>query len=324
MATMYQENKKLNSTIIVFIFFLLCLSQIAWNWGSRRENNEGIEAFQNKNYEQAKQDFLASHQKDIKNEIPVFNLALTQTLLDDKKNAQNYFEQATLSNNNEIKSKSFFALGNLNFENKNWKEAVEAYKKSLDIDPLFDEAKYNLELALHYLNQQSDTKPEEPDKDSNQNQDTKNNEQKQQDQEETDSEDQKSQKQENNKSKESQDDSSSSSDEQNQEKTDAQDQKSKEQEEPKQNQSQDPQPSDEKPKDSLSQNTNSPDEKKSGNPVNSGNNNSTEKEKEDKSQIALQEIMDVLDAIENEEKENRTQVMKMRAEFENKNVQGDW
>ncbi|MBA6151736.1 tetratricopeptide repeat protein [Gelidibacter maritimus] len=59
------------------------------------------------------------------------------------------------------KHKAFHNIGNILMQNKQCKEAVEAYKSALRNDPTDDETRYNLGLAKECAEQQKDDQPDE-------------------------------------------------------------------------------------------------------------------------------------------------------------------
>ncbi len=58
------------------------------------------------------------------------------------------FLRATLTKAPGLKAQAFYNLGNSHFRQNKWGEAIEAYKRTLALDPGDARAKWNLELAL--------------------------------------------------------------------------------------------------------------------------------------------------------------------------------
>jgi tetratricopeptide (TPR) repeat protein len=112
-----------------------------------------------------------------------------------------YSELGEISKTAEIKSGSWYNLGNSLMQQQKYKESIEAYKKALRVNPDDQDAKYNLEYARQMLNEQQQQQNQE-NKDQEQDQDQKDQEQQedqnkdQQDQnQEQDQKDQKDQQQ---------------------------------------------------------------------------------------------------------------------------------
>lgn len=86
----------------------------------------------------------------------------------------------------EDKHKAFHNIGNILMQNKQCKEAVEAYKNALRNDPTDDESRYNLVLAKECAEQQKDENKD----DQNKEEDKKDQDEKEDQQDQKDSKDQ--------------------------------------------------------------------------------------------------------------------------------------
>lgn len=75
------------------------------------------------------------------------------------------FLRATEAKEPALKEAAFYNLGNAFFKKDKFKEAVEAYKRALALDPRDQRAKWNLEIALKKL--KDEEKKNEKDKDKN-------------------------------------------------------------------------------------------------------------------------------------------------------------
>ncbi|MBC8132315.1 MAG: tetratricopeptide repeat protein [Deltaproteobacteria bacterium] len=73
------------------------------------------------------------------------------------------FLRATEAKDTALKAAAFYNLANAFFKKDKFKEAVEAYKRTLALDPKDERAKWNLEIALK--KQREDDKKKEQDKD---------------------------------------------------------------------------------------------------------------------------------------------------------------
>jgi Ca-activated chloride channel family protein len=74
------------------------------------------------------------------------------------------FLRATEAKEGALKAGAFYNLGNAFFKKEKFKEAVEAYKRTLALDPRDERAKWNLEIALRKQKDQ-DEKNKDKDKD---------------------------------------------------------------------------------------------------------------------------------------------------------------
>jgi len=96
------------------------------------------------------------------------------------------FLHATEGKDGALKAQAFYNLGNAFFKKEKYKEAAEAYKRTLGLDPRDERAKWNLELALRKEQEkkdQKDQKDQDKDKDDkkDQNKDDKKDDQKKDD-----------------------------------------------------------------------------------------------------------------------------------------------
>jgi Ca-activated chloride channel homolog len=80
------------------------------------------------------------------------------------------FLRATEAKDGALKAQAFYNLGNAFFKKEKFKEAVEAYKRTLALDPRDERAKWNLEIALRKEQEQKD---KDKDKDKNKDKDDK-------------------------------------------------------------------------------------------------------------------------------------------------------
>jgi Ca-activated chloride channel family protein len=101
------------------------------------------------------------------------------------------FLRATEAKEPALKEAAFYNLGNAFFKKDKFKEAVEAYKRALALEPRDERAKWNLEIALK--KKREDEKKKEKDKDKDQKKDDKQDQKKddKQDQKKDDKQDQK-------------------------------------------------------------------------------------------------------------------------------------
>lgn len=97
--------------------------------------------------------------------------------------AQAYLE-ATKSRDTALRARAFYNLGNTFFQGEKYGEAVEAFKRSLMMDPRNGNAKWNLELALRRKRDQEQKQQDQ--KQQDQKQDQQQQDQKQQDQNQQD------------------------------------------------------------------------------------------------------------------------------------------
>ncbi|HVR64507.1 MAG TPA: tetratricopeptide repeat protein, partial [Polyangia bacterium] len=71
------------------------------------------------------------------------------------------FLRATEAKDGSLKASAFYNLGNAFAKANKFKEAIEAYKRSLALDPRDQKAKANLELALRQLKEEEKKKQQD-------------------------------------------------------------------------------------------------------------------------------------------------------------------
>jgi tetratricopeptide (TPR) repeat protein len=91
------------------------------------------------------------------------------------------FLRATQAADATLKADAFFNLGNAFGKQDKWKEAIEAYKRTLGLRPGDQAAKWNLEVALA-KKKEEEKKQQDKDKDDNKDENKKDDEKKDQDQ----------------------------------------------------------------------------------------------------------------------------------------------
>jgi tetratricopeptide (TPR) repeat protein len=83
------------------------------------------------------------------------------------------FLRATEAKDGALKAQAFYNLGNAFFKKEKYKEAIEAYKRTLALDPRDEHAKWNLELALRKQQEQKDKDKDKDKKDQDKKDDQK-------------------------------------------------------------------------------------------------------------------------------------------------------
>lgn len=83
-----------------------------------------------------------------------FNRGAALYKLGRPKDAREAFLRATGTDNPELKKKTYYNIGNTFLSEGSLRDAISYYRRSLEIDPAYDQARFNLELALRALEQQ--------------------------------------------------------------------------------------------------------------------------------------------------------------------------
>lgn len=146
-------NKILFKIYICLTAFLICLSANAQT--DRHEVRSGNRKFAKEKWQEAEIDYRKAIVKDSMSFAANYNLASTlyreQNFQESAKSMERIWEQAELSAN---ASDYYYNLGNIAVVQKNWKGAVDAFKKSLLINPGDIDAKENYIYAKKMLENQ--------------------------------------------------------------------------------------------------------------------------------------------------------------------------
>ena len=123
--------------------------------------DQGILNYQKEDYVSAEKyyDSILSTNKD--SPEAHFGKGASLYMQDDVKNAEIKFNESLSSAKEDLKSKAFYNLGNINYKNNNLSEALNFYKKALELNPDDDEARYNYEYIKYQKNPEEEKKDEE-------------------------------------------------------------------------------------------------------------------------------------------------------------------
>ncbi len=109
----------------------------------------GILNYQNQNYEAAEKYYNSILSTDSDNPEAHFGKGSSLFMQDDLKNAEIKFNESLASSETLLKSKAFYNLGNISYKNKKLNDALQFYKKALELNPDDDEARYNYEFIKY-------------------------------------------------------------------------------------------------------------------------------------------------------------------------------
>ncbi len=124
---------------------------------------QGNEKFADKNYAEAEADYRLSQSKFKKKSIASYNLGTAIYRQNQTAEAKYQFVKAIKDAKSKAeKHQAFHNLGNAFMKEKNYTNAVEAYKNALRNDPTDEETRYNFALAKKML--KDNPPPKEQDK----------------------------------------------------------------------------------------------------------------------------------------------------------------
>lgn len=149
--------------LLLMIPFLLF-----WHWfePAAKKNQQGLKAYEARQYEQALQNFLSA--KGIKPTLPQLKNNTASTLYQLKKYqaALEEFSKIDPERSGISKSDFLYNLGNAFFRLNQYDKALESYKGSLILNPEDINAKKNYELAQKKLKEQKNQQKKDQDKES--------------------------------------------------------------------------------------------------------------------------------------------------------------
>lgn len=148
------------------IIILLCFFSVSCSadHSLKVTNFLAVEDYNNKKYDSAIEKFydisLSKKIEMIKTkeefqDYARYNLALSYLAIAESQGAKKIFTDLTSSNIRKIKSLSYFQIGYEYFKNKNYNQALQAFKFAVEIDYDFTEAKINYEICLKLLEEKN-------------------------------------------------------------------------------------------------------------------------------------------------------------------------
>lgn len=128
-------------------------------WG---RDSKASRAYRKGDYERAAEGYRAAMSRGVPSARLEYNLGTTLFQLDEPEGARRLLESALRGQEIELRARAFYNLGNVLAQSgegseANLSAAVEAYRRSLLLDPDRDDVRWNLELALDRLEQLRDT-----------------------------------------------------------------------------------------------------------------------------------------------------------------------
>lgn len=160
-------------SIGLFISFILLTTSFpkgAQGQSIRKSIREGNEAFRKGDYPLAARRYAQPLKKDPDNTIARFNLGTAYYRMSNYDSLRHHLHQM-LKNNPEshLAAKAWHNLGNSYLAERKPKEAIEAYKNALRLNPEDEDTRYNLAYALRMIPPPSPNSKENDKKNNNNN-----------------------------------------------------------------------------------------------------------------------------------------------------------
>lgn len=160
---------------LLFILTILGTFSLTAQAQSFRElNNNGVDAYKNKKYQDAEILFRKGIGKDSANFKGYFNLGDAYFKQGKNDEAATAFKRSLeKAATKDEKAKAYYNLGNSLLKSEKYQESVDAYKNSLKQYPSDKDAKYNLAYAQRMLKQQQQQQQQNKDNKNDKNQQNK-------------------------------------------------------------------------------------------------------------------------------------------------------
>ncbi|MDY7095726.1 MAG: tetratricopeptide repeat protein [Acidobacteriota bacterium] len=163
--------------------------------GGARRIGDPYEAYDQGVYDQALQGFVDQQVERPEDPAVAFNIGSSHYQMKDYEAAQRSFAAAALSADPKLQQQAVYNLGNVAFRQGKLEEAVEHYKRALELDPDDQDAKFNLEFVRDEIRRRHEENQKR--QQEQQNQDPQNQDQQQQDGQDQQNQDQQNQDQQN-------------------------------------------------------------------------------------------------------------------------------
>ena len=198
----------IKARISIFLIVLISLTAA---------QDQGMLNYQNEDYEAAEMYYDSILSTNKNSSEAHFGKGASLYMKDDVKNAEIKFNESLSSAKEDLKSKAFYNLGNINYKNNNLSEALNFYKKALELNPDDDEARYNYEYIKYQKKPEEENKDEENKNEEQKDEENKDEEEKEEEKKDEENKDEEQKDEESD--KENEDESQSQGKEQNEKKS---------------------------------------------------------------------------------------------------------
>ena len=129
-------------SIILFLLFSTLMGQ-----------DKGQKLFEQEKYDEARKYYESVLEKRDEDKAALFGVGSSAYYLDDIEGALNSFGNTLDSEDDQLKSKSYFNLARILQDKNELEKSLALYRKSLELDPTDIDAKVNYELLKRQISQ---------------------------------------------------------------------------------------------------------------------------------------------------------------------------
>ncbi|KQC06356.1 MAG: hypothetical protein APR54_07255 [Candidatus Cloacimonas sp. SDB] len=145
--------------MLKIILFLLICFQVTLNadiltYDKVFKNLKGIKEYNNENFEKSEDIFNENSINNPRDGRLHFNKANSKYKTGKLEEAEQEYQMALKDQNFRNRSETYHNLGNVKFQEQDYKEAIKQYRNALIEDPENLDARYNYELTSRFLQQQ--------------------------------------------------------------------------------------------------------------------------------------------------------------------------
>lgn len=138
-------------------FFGLCFLLTACGVSAAERNNTGNYLMLSGDFENAIDSYQVALVEEPDNAIIYFNSASALAATERIEEAEATLQQAIERGDDFLAADSWYNLGNIYFSVEDYQQAIMAYRQALLLDPVHEDARYNLEIANSRLLQPTPT-----------------------------------------------------------------------------------------------------------------------------------------------------------------------
>lgn len=162
---------------IVFSLFLICFSlpvvALQFNYSAVLRNIFGNSAYNRGNMEKATRKYQKNSVDRPSEGVLHFNLGDALYKTDKMEEAYKEYQMAINDPKFKMKDKSYHNMGNINFKNGDYQQALTNFRKSMTLNPSNIDSRKNYELTLKKIKEEDQKKNQKNQNDQNKDQDKK-------------------------------------------------------------------------------------------------------------------------------------------------------